>query len=93
MKDEQKAYESLQKKIQQVFKKQLADESYTPTQENLLNVMLAKAVKRSGGPDKVTLDQVRGIEEMLEEEFGLAAALDDRIRKMCHGCTTTSATF
>jgi hypothetical protein len=52
----------------------LADESYTPTQENLLNVMLAKAVKRSGGPDKVTLDQVQGIKEMLEEEFSLAAA-------------------
>ena len=74
MNSEQKAYESLQKKIQQVFKRELAEGSYTPTQENLLNVMLANAARRSGGPDKVTLAQVQGVKEMLEEEFGLAAA-------------------
>ena len=41
---------------------------------NLLNVMLANAVKRSGGPDMVTLAQVQGVKEMLENEFGMARA-------------------
>jgi hypothetical protein len=32
---------------------------------------------RSGGPDNVTIDQLIGIKEMLENEFTLAVALDD----------------
>ena len=74
MKDELKAYESLQKKIRQVFKREMEEDSYTETQMNLLNVMLANAVKRSGGPDMVTLAQVQGVKEMLENEFGMAHA-------------------
>ena len=74
MKDELKAYESLQKKIRQVFKREMEEDSYTETQMNLLNVMLANAVKRSGGPDMVTLAQVQGVKEMLETEFGMASA-------------------
>ena len=74
MKDELKAYESLQKKIRQVFKREMEEDSYTETQMNLLNVMLANEVKRSGGPDMVTLAQVQGVKEMLENEFGMASA-------------------
>ena len=74
MKDELKAYESLQKKIRQVFKREMEEDSYTETQMNLLNVMLAIAVKRSGGHDMVTLAQVQGVKEMLENEFGMASA-------------------
>ena len=73
MKDELKAYESLQKKIRQVFKREMEEDSYTETQMNLLNVMLANAVKRSGGPDMVTLAQVQGV-KVLENEFGMASA-------------------
>jgi hypothetical protein len=39
--------------------------------------MIAQSVERSGGPDNVTIDQIAGIKEMLENEFTLAAALDD----------------
>ena len=39
----------------------------------------AQAVERSGGPDNVTIDQLIGIKEMLENEFTLAAALDDEV--------------
>jgi len=74
MKDEQTAYESLQKKIRKVFKREIEADSYTETQRNLLDVMLANAVKRSGGPDMVTLAQVQGIKEMLENECGMATA-------------------
>jgi hypothetical protein len=74
MKDELKAYESLQKKILQVFQREMEEDSYTETQMHLLDVMLANAVKRSGGPDMVTLAQVQGVKEMLENEFGMATA-------------------
>ena len=39
--------------------------------------MIAQSVESSGGPDNVTIDQLIGIKEMLENEFTLAAALDD----------------
>ncbi len=39
--------------------------------------MIAQSVDSSGGPDNVTIDQLIGIKEMLENEFSLAAALDD----------------
>jgi hypothetical protein len=32
---------------------------------------------RGGGPDNVTIDQLIGIKEMLENEFTLAAARED----------------
>jgi hypothetical protein len=74
MKDELKAYESLQRKIRKAFKSELKEDSYTETQRDILDVMLANAVRRSGGPDKVTLAQVQGVKEMLENEFGMATA-------------------
>ena len=74
MKDQLKAYESLKKKIRKVFKSELEEDSYTETQRNILDVMLANAVRRSGGPDMVTLAQVQGVKEMLENEFGMATA-------------------
>lgn len=77
MSAEQEAYNVLQEKIRQVFIAEMLDDVYTETQRNLLDVMLANAVRRSGGPDKVTLAQVQGVKEMLEQQFGLAAALSD----------------
>jgi hypothetical protein len=51
--------------------------SYNKTQRALLDVMIAQSVESSGGPDNVTIDQLIGIKEMLENEFTLAAALED----------------
>ena len=39
--------------------------------------MILNAVRRSGGYDKVTVDQLVGIKEMLENECTLSAALGD----------------
>jgi hypothetical protein len=77
MSAEQEAYNVLQEKIRQVFITEMLDDVYTETQRNLLDVMLANAARRSGGPDKVTLAQVQGVKEMLEQQFSLAAALSD----------------
>jgi hypothetical protein len=77
MNSEQKAYESFQAKIRQVLMKEMEEDAYTETQWNLLDIMLANVARRSGGADKVTLAQVQGVKEMLEEEFGLAAAMCD----------------
>jgi hypothetical protein len=51
--------------------------SYNKTQRALLDVMIAQSVESSGGPDNVTINQLIGIKEMLENEFTLAAALED----------------
>ena len=51
--------------------------AYNKTQKNILDVMIAQSVESSGGPDNVTIDQLIGIKEMLENEFTLAAALSD----------------
>jgi hypothetical protein len=41
--------------------------------------MIAQSVESSGGPNKVTIDQLIDIKEMLENEFNLAAALEDEV--------------
>jgi hypothetical protein len=68
---EQKAYEKLLSKVDKVFGETL--NKLSPTQEAVVNRLLDLSVEESGGPDKVTLAQVQGVKEMLEEEFGLAA--------------------
>jgi len=51
--------------------------AYNKTQRIILDGLIAQAVERSGGTDNVTIDQLIGIKEMLENEFTLAAALSD----------------
>jgi hypothetical protein len=55
--------------------REIESRAYNNTQKNILDVMIAQSVESSGGPDKVTIDQLIGIKEMLENEFTLAAAL------------------
>ncbi len=75
MNSEQKAYEKLLSKVDKVFGEAL--DQLSPTQETIVNRLLELSVEESGGVDKVTLAQVRGVKRMLEEEFGLAAADTD----------------
>jgi hypothetical protein len=75
MTTEQRAYEELLSKVDKVFGEAL--ENLSPTQEAVVNRLLELSVEESGGVDKVTLAQVRGVKRMLEEDFGLAAAVVD----------------
>lgn len=59
-------------KVVQVFGDDL--DKLSPTQETVVNRLLELSADESGGVDKVTLAQVRGVKKMLDEEFGLAAA-------------------
>ena len=77
IREEDEAYERLLAKIYKVFRREIESRAYNKTQRALLDVMIAQSVERSGGPDNVTIDQLIGIKEMLENEFTLAAALDD----------------
>ena len=77
IREEDEAYERLLAKICKVFRREIESRAYNNTQKNILDVMIAQSVERSGGPDNVTIDQLIGIKEMLENEFTLAAALDD----------------
>jgi hypothetical protein len=73
MNKDQKAYESLLAKVRQVFAKEINEGLYSETQKDLLDGFLDEAVAYSGGPDKVTLDQVKGCKDLMDE-CGLAAA-------------------
>jgi hypothetical protein len=75
--EEDEAHKRWLRKIWKVFSREIKARAYNKTQTALLDVMIAQAVERSGGPDNVTIDQLIGIKEMLENEFTLAAALDD----------------
>jgi hypothetical protein len=79
IRDEDEAYERLLAKIYKVFRREIESRAYNNTQKNILDVMIAQSVESSGGPDKVTIDQLIGIKEMLENEFTLAAALEDEV--------------
>jgi hypothetical protein len=57
--------------------REIESRAYNNTQKNILDVMIAQSVESSGSPDNVTIDQLIGIKEMLENEFTLAAALSD----------------
>jgi hypothetical protein len=79
IREEDEAYERLLAKIDKVFRREIESRAYNNTQKNILDVMIAQSVERSGGPDNVTIDQLIGIKEMLENEFTLAAALEDEV--------------
>ena len=74
---EDEAYERLRGRILKVFGPEIQSRAYNTTQEAILNTMIAQAIDRSGGCDGVTLGQLRGIKNLLENEFTLAAALND----------------
>ena len=71
MNSEQKAYEKLLRKVDKVFGETL--DKLSPTQEAVVNRLLDLSVEESGGPDKVTLEQVKGCKDLMQE-CGLAAA-------------------
>ena len=75
--EEDEAHKRWLRKIWKVFSREIKTRSYNKTQRALLDVMIAQSVESSGGPDNVTIDQLIGIKEMLENEFTLAAALED----------------
>jgi hypothetical protein len=75
--EEDKAHRRLLAKIYKVFSREVTSRSYNATQRAILNVMIAQSVESSGGPDNVTIDQLIGIKELLENECTLAAALTD----------------
>jgi hypothetical protein len=77
LREEDEAHRRLLAKIYKVFRREIESRSYNKTQSALLNVMIAQSVESSGGPDNVTIEQLIGIKEMLENEFTLAAALPD----------------
>ncbi len=75
--EEDEAHKRWLRKIWKVFSREIKTRAYNKTQRALLDVMIAQTVESSGGPDNVTIDQLIGIKEMLENEFTLAAALPD----------------
>jgi hypothetical protein len=75
--EEDEAHRRLLAKIYKVFRREVTSRSYNATQRAILNAMIAQSVERSGGPDNVTIDQLIGIKELLENECTLAAALTD----------------
>ena len=77
IRSEEEKYQELLGKIRKVFSEEIDGDSYNEVQRNLLDTMILNAVRRSGGYDKVTVDQLVGIKEMLENECTLAAALGD----------------
>ena len=77
IRSEEEKYRKLLVKISKVFCEEIKGDSYNEVQRNLLNTMILNAVRRSGGYDKVTVDQLVGIKEMLEDECTLAAAQGD----------------
>jgi hypothetical protein len=77
VRSEEEKYQELLGKIREVFSEEIDGDSYNEVQRHLLDTMILNAVRRSGGYDKVTVDQLVGIKEMLESECTLAAALGD----------------
>ena len=77
IRSEEEKYQELLGKIREVFSEEIDGDSYNEVQRNLLDTMILNAVRRSGGYDKVTVEQLVGIKEMLESECTLAAALGD----------------
>jgi hypothetical protein len=72
MNDKEKDYQLLLDKVSEVFGDDL--DRLTETQEAIVNRLIDLAVKRSGGPGMVTLAQVQGVKDLLDNEFGMANA-------------------
>ncbi len=77
LREEDEARRRLLAKIYKVFSREVRSRSYNATQRAILNVMIAQSVESSGGPDNVTIEQLIGIKEVLENKFTLAAAHPD----------------
>lgn len=74
MKYDKQAYESLLDKVEQVFGDEL--DTLSETQEAVVDGLLEDRIEdHNGDPSKVTLAEVRGVRELLYQEFNLAAAL------------------
>ena len=75
MKYEKQAYESLLDKVEQVFGDEL--DTLSETQEAVVDGLIEDRIEdHNGDPSKVTLAEVRGVRELLYQEFNLAAVLD-----------------
>ena len=72
MNDEEKDYQLLLDKVSEVFGDDL--DRLTETQEAIVNRLIDLAVERSGGSGMVTLAQVQGVKDLLDNEFGMANA-------------------
>jgi len=72
MKDEEKDHQLLLEKVSEVFGDDL--DRLTETQEAVVNRLIDISIEESGGPGMVTLAQVQGVREMLNNEFGMANA-------------------
>jgi len=72
MNDKEKDYQLLLDKVNEVFGDDL--DRLSETQEVIVNRLLELPANRSGGPGMVTLAQVQGVKEMLDNEFGMANA-------------------
>lgn len=75
MKYDKQAYESLLDKVEQVFGDEL--DTLSETQEAVVDGLIEDRIgDHNGDPSKVTLAEVRGVRELLYQEFNLAAVLD-----------------
>ena len=75
MKYEKQAYETLLEKVVQVFGEEL--KTLSQPQRAIVNGLLEDRIEdHNGDPSKVTLAEVRGVRELLYQEFNLAAVLD-----------------
>jgi len=72
MNDKEKDYQLLLDKVSEVFGDDL--DRLTETQEAIVNRLIDLAVERSNGPGMVTLAQVQGVKDLLDNEFGMANA-------------------
>jgi hypothetical protein len=72
MNDKEKDYQLLLDKVNEVFGDDI--DRLTETQEAVVNRLIDISIEESGGPGMVTLAQVQGVKEMLENEFGMATA-------------------
>ena len=71
MNDKEKDYQLLLDKVSEVFGDDL--DRLTEAQEVVVDRLLTNVISRSGAPGMVTLAQVQGVKEMLENEFGMAS--------------------
>ena len=77
MKYDKQAYESLLDKVDQVFAEEFSQQTLSATQKAVINGLLHDRIEdHNGDPSKMTLAEVRGVRELLYQEFNLAAVLD-----------------
>ena len=78
MKYDKQAYESLLDKVVQVFGEEL--KTLSQPQRAIVNGLLEDRIEdHNGDPSKMTLAEVRGVRELLYQEFNLVAALGGKL--------------